>query len=94
MLPALNLRLRILAVKIQHRKGNKFMNNKKLSGDFLFDINNPRLNVLLEESLKNNLVSVVGATGNVGDTDLFSKINLNKKDIETIFEYLKENNNK
>ena len=26
--------------------------------------------------------------------DLFSKINLNKKDIETIFEYLKENNNK
>lgn len=35
-------------------------NEGKTTG-FLFDINNPRLNVLLEESIKNNALSVVGA---------------------------------
>lgn len=54
------------------RKGNEIM--KSITKEFLFDINNPRLNVLLEESLKNNMVSVVGAIGNVGDTDLLSKM--------------------
>lgn len=48
--------------------------NEKRTVGFLFDINNPKLNVLLEESLKNNIVSVVGATGNVDDTDLLSKM--------------------
>ena len=41
---------------------------------FLFDINNPRLNVLLEESIKNNALSVVGAEGKVDDVDLLSRL--------------------
>lgn len=49
-------------------------NNQEVTKDFIFDINDPRLMVLLEESLKNNLLSVVCATGNVGDTDLISRM--------------------
>lgn len=48
-------------------------NEGKTTG-FLFDINNPRLNVLLEESIKNNALSVVGAEGEVDDFDLLSRL--------------------
>lgn len=49
-------------------------NDQEVTNDFVFDINDPRLMVLLEKSLKDNLVSVVGATGNVGDIDLISRM--------------------
>lgn len=41
---------------------------------FLFDINDSKLNVLLEESLEKNSLSVVGAEGKIDDFDLISKL--------------------
>ncbi len=64
------------------------MNSKKRKNTgFLFDINDARFNVLLEESIKNNTLSVVAASGKVGDCDLISRLytvrhELDNKDFE------------
>lgn len=67
--------------------------------DFLFDVNDPQLNVLLKESLKNNFVSVVGAEGKVDDLNLITRMYMvrhefgDKKDYEVHEHYADDGKN-
>ena len=56
--------------------------DKTKTTGFLFDINDPKLNCLLEESLRNNALSVVGAEGKVNDCDLLSRMYSLREEVE------------
>lgn len=56
--------------------------NKTKTTGFLFDINDPKLNCLLEQSLINNTLSVVGAEGKVNDCDLLSRMYSLREEVE------------
>jgi hypothetical protein len=62
--------------------------------DFLFDVNDPQLNVLLEESIKNNYVSVVATTGKVDNFGLKSKMSRLRHEIYDEIKAKKDKENK
>ena len=67
---------------------------KSKDTDFLFDVNDPQLDMLLKESIENNYVSVVGTTGKVDNHELISKMSMLRHEIDNEIEAKKDQENK
>ena len=67
---------------------------KSKDTDFLFDVNDPQLDMLLKESIENNYVSVVGTTGKVNNHELISKMSMLRHEIDNEIEAKKDQENK